>query len=95
MNDFSDFLEEEAVPRNLLLEKYFRINNEYMATVEQYEIDYIEDDDPTLQKYVSMFCEDNDDTKVEKIKNFSLFSYLYRIISKNMTINDIKKVIKV
>jgi hypothetical protein len=95
MNDFSDFFEEEAVPKNILLEKYLRIYNEYMVPVEQYEIEYIEEDDPKPSKYVSIFGEDEIETKAKKIKNFCLFAYLYRIISKNMTINDIRNVIMV
>lgn len=92
MNDLTDFFEDEAVPRNQLLDKYFLINNEYMPVVEEYEIDYIEDDDNISIKYPSIFGEDEKIIKTEKLKNFSLTGYLFRIINKDMTINDIRKV---
>jgi hypothetical protein len=93
MNDFSDFWEEEIIPRNILLEKYFRINNEYMPIIEQFEIEKNNiKKQITPNKQVSIFDGVEKETTIMKYQNFSLHAYLYRIITKKMTIVDIKKV---
>jgi hypothetical protein len=96
MNELSDFLEEEAMPRNILLEKYFRINSEYMPIVDQYEIEissYNKSESP--HRYPSIFNNEEKENNENKEKKFCLYTYLYRIIYKNMTIVDIKKVINI
>ena len=96
MNELTDFFEEETIPRNILLEKYFRINSEYMPIIDQYEIEISSNSkSQTPIRYPSIFNNEEKENTENKPKHFCLYTYLYRIIYKNMTIVEIRKVIHI